>query len=344
MSEITLASLTTGTVDGTGVFDVMMRAVKAHVQEEFDNNHIRGAEYSSVYLGAIEVTLQTATQFVLNKQKTEQEIENLGASKLNTAAQTNLINQQASNAVSEGLILTAQKSKLEAEYNNLAAQTSLVNQQVSNAISENLILVAQKSKLDVENTKTLNESALIVQEIENLGTTKLSIAAQTSLVTQQSSNAISEGLILVAQKCKLDAEYDNLLANKTKTLNESALIVQNTAKTIQETLLIDGQTAKSSAETSLLAQKVATEKAQILALGVDDNSVVGRQKELYAAQTNGFTRDAEQKAADILIKTWQVRRTTDDATIATDDGANPNYLGDHSIGRVVTKLLSGVGA
>jgi hypothetical protein len=70
------------------------------------------------------------------------------------------------------------------------------------------------------------------------------------------------------------------------------------------------------------------------------DSVVGRQKALYQAQTDGFTRDAEQKAAKLLVDTWSVRRTTDEGTVA--DGTN--MLNDATVGRAITKLLDGVGA
>jgi hypothetical protein len=68
--------------------------------------------------------------------------------------------------------------------------------------------------------------------------------------------------------------------------------------------------------------------------------VIGKQKALYGAQTNGYARDAEQKATSILVDTWKVRRTTDEGTVA--DGVN--QLNDSVIGRAVTKLLAGVSA
>ena len=84
---------------------------------------------------------------------------------------------------------------------------------------------------------------------------------------------------------------------------------------------------------------MVTEKAQTTALAVDADSVVGRQKGLYLAQSTGFTRDAEQKAAKLLADSWSVRRTTDDTV-----EANPAHLGDTHIARAIDKLLAGVGA
>lgn len=221
MTPITVDSLTQNDLAGTGVFDVLMRATRTHLDVEFSKNRIKGAEYATVYLGSLEAVMRTSLDFLLQQQRV-----------------------------------------------NLEAQ--LMEKQIAQAV------------------------------------------AQTALVTQQTANAVLEGMVLQGQKCKLDAEYDILILQKTRT----------------------------STETALLTQKVATEKAQTTSLGVDADSVVGRQKALYLAQTTGFTRDAEQKVAKVMVDTWNVRRTTDEATVA--DGTN--LLNDAAVGRAVTKMLAGVGA
>jgi len=209
-----IADLTSATIDGTGVFDVLMRANKAHLEQEFTKGRIKGPEYATVYLGALDAVLSASIQFLLQRAKAQAEIDQ--------------------------------------------------------------------------------------------------IKAQTVLIGQQTANAIIEGTVLTAQECKLQAEFDVLMATLLKT----------------------------DQETQLLMWKVTTEKAQTMALGVDANSVVGRQKDLYLAQTNGFTRDAEQKAAKVMVDSWNVRRTTDEGTVAD----HVNNLNDVAVGRAVTKLLTGVGA
>ena len=207
ITPITLADLTEATLEGDGVFDTLMRANKVHLENEFNAGRIRGPEYATVYLSALDKVLSASLAFLLGYQKAEQE---------------------------------------------------------------------------------------------------------TKLVAQQLTNAVTEETVLVASKCKLDAEYDVLILTKDKVTQEAAL----------------------------LAQKLLTEKAQVTAIGVDDNSVVGTQKTLYAAQSAGFLRDAEQKAAKVMVDSWNVRRTTDEGTIA--DGNN--MLNDTAVGRAVTKLLDGVDA
>jgi hypothetical protein len=188
----------------------------------------------------------------------------------------------------------------------LEAQTLLINQQKANAIADSLNIPKQGLLIDANKAQT-------TQQTLNLTSQKLQVEAQTALTTQQKANAVLEGNVLVATECKLKAEFDVLQSTNLKTTQE----------------------------TGLLAQKTATERAQVTALGVDDNSVVGRQKQLYQAQTSGFTRDAEQKAAKVLVDTWNVRRTTDPDSAPADTN---NNLNDAVVGRVVTKLLAGVGA
>lgn len=68
---IKLSDLTTSSLDGTGVFDILMRTTKQHLQREYQANRITGAEYAEVYLGALTAVLQNATQFLLNEQQVE---------------------------------------------------------------------------------------------------------------------------------------------------------------------------------------------------------------------------------------------------------------------------------
>lgn len=232
---ITVSDLTAATLDGSGIFDVLMRATKAHLEAEYNKDRIKGTEYSTVYLGALTQVMQTALQFTLTKDKTDKEVE-------------------------------------------------LLTKQI----------------------------ALAQGQVDKLASEKLQVEAQTLLINQQKANAVVENEVLIAQKCKLQAEFDLTVAT----------------------------TLKVNQEIALLTQKVATERAQTTSLGVDADSVLGKQKALYAAQTDGFKRDAEQKAAKVMIDTWNVRRTTDEGTIAD----NTNKLSDTYVGQAVQKLLTGIGA
>ena len=340
MTTIAVTDLTQATLEGTGIFDVLMRANKAHLEAEFSKNRIKGAEYASVYLGSLTQVMQTALQFLLTKEKTDLEaqllikqialaqaqIDKTASEKLQVEAQTLLINQQKANLLAEASNIPKQGLLIDAQKDVQAQQKLNLIQEGLNIPKQGDVLVAQKLQVTQQTTNLLAESlnipkqgllidankAQVTQQTENLVATKLQVEAQTLLVTQQKANAVIEGTVLTAQECKLRAEFD----------------------------LITSSTVKSAQETALLTQKVVTEKAQVTAMGVDDNSVVGKQKLLYQAQTDGFKRDAEQKAAKLMVDTWNVRRTTDsDNTAAT----STNKLSDADVGSAVSKMLAGVG-
>ena len=277
MQEIELKDLTEAAVAGTGVFDVLMRAARSHLEEEFTRNRIKGPEYANVYLGSIEPVLVQSVEFLLNKDKAKYEAE----------------------------LIAAQIRESEAKILLVEAQTELTKQQKLNAENEWLLLAEQKAKM-------IAETALILQQKDNLEATLPQILEQTALITQQRLNAITEELIMHKQMCKLDAEYD----------------------------LIMGQINKTVTESGLLAQKIQTEKAQTTGAGTTEDSVIGKQKNLYQAQADGFKRNAEQSAAKLMIDSWNTRRITDEGTVAD----SVNQLNDTSVGRTVSKLLSGIDA
>lgn len=252
------------------MFDVLMRAGKAHLEDQFSKDRIKGPEYATVYLGQMEAAMQNGLTFLFQREK--------------IGLETRLLELQITLAGIE-----VQKANIQLE---------ILEEQKLTAVVERELVQANVAKVEAE-TLNVPKQGLLIE-------------AQTALAEQQLLNAVVEKEVLEAQVCKLKAEYNYTMQN----------------------------VEKSAAETELLVQKTATERAQILGLGVDDDSVIGKQKRLYQAQTEGFSRDAEQKVAKILIDTWSTRRMTDDATIA--DAINK--LDDGSIGRAVAKMLSGVNA
>lgn len=284
MTDIVLADLSQTTIEGSGVFDVLMRATKTHLEQEFSKNRIKGSEYATVYLGSVESVMRTSLDFLMQRQRVALEAELMAQQVLVAKAEVLKANAQVQVALAE-----VDKTRLEVE-----------------------LLTLNKAKIPAEIAHLQAQTLLVGQQKINLVTDELHKQAQILLTEQQTTNAAKEEAVLIAQECKLRAEFDLLMLQKDK----------------------------SNAETSLLNQKVMTERAQVSAVGVDGSSVVGKQKALYEAQAIGFTRDAEQKAAKLLADTWNVRRTTDEGTSAN----GTNLLDDSSVGRAMSKLLAGIGA
>ena len=156
-TPITLDDLTKATLDGTGVFDTLMRAMVTHLEKEFQLNRLRGADYANVYLNALQPVLQNATMFLLGKDEAA-----------NKAA---LIEAQI--RLTEKQILLADK-EIERETNNaelVAAQVLKVKQETTNLVQELANLQAQECVLKAQFDLTMVQ--------------KLQTTAQTSLVQQK---------------------------------------------------------------------------------------------------------------------------------------------------------------
>ena len=68
-TKLTNADLTTGQVDGSGVFDSLMTSIGAHLKKEYEANRITGNEYTKAYTGIVGGALATAVQFLLGKDQ-----------------------------------------------------------------------------------------------------------------------------------------------------------------------------------------------------------------------------------------------------------------------------------
>ena len=102
--------------------------------------------------------------------------------------------------------------------------------------------------------------------------------------------------------------------------------------------LLQEQVSQAKAQTNYYAQKVITEKAQTDATVIGNGSVIDVQVELMNAQKDGYKRNAEQHAAQIMSNTWNVRRQTDEDTSAN----STNLLDDATVGKAIQKLLAGI--
>ena len=122
MTALVVADLTQATLEGTGVFDVLMRANKTHLESEFSKNRVKGAEYATVYLGSLDAVMRTSLEFLLQRQRIDLDSQLL-------QQQIILAQVEVQKANAELAILQANLDKIPAEIAHLEAQTSLIGQQ-----------------------------------------------------------------------------------------------------------------------------------------------------------------------------------------------------------------------
>ena len=162
--------------------------------------------------------------------------------------------------------------------------------------------------------------------------------AQISLTTAQEDQIRAEMQkipyeIQALQKQLELADKQIAQADKQLELTEAQIQVQ-----LKQLDLMAEQLEQAKAQTAYYEQRTITEKAQTSAGVAATGSVIGTQVALMNKQADGYDRNAEQQAAQIITNTWNVRRQTDEDTSAN----TTNKLDDASVGAVIAKLAAGI--
>ena len=66
-----VADLTTGALNGSGVFDKLMAVVTLHIAEEFNKGRVTGKDFATVYLGSMSAVLQASVAFLTSGKEVE---------------------------------------------------------------------------------------------------------------------------------------------------------------------------------------------------------------------------------------------------------------------------------
>lgn len=358
-TDISIDEVTDGTVDGDGMFDVLMRSFNNHIQIEWGKSRLRGTEYSSVYLGGMQACLQAAMEFALTKDKVNLEILAMRKEVLKAGFEVELIKAQVCKTEAEREAVLA---------NSLSTiiGTDLTKEQILTQVNQTSKVSEEVGLVTANKEKTIAEKALVEQntltEVQNTAKT----TEEVDLVTANTAKTTKETLLVTANTSKVDQETLLVTANTTKTESETSLLDQKTLtetnetdKVLHESNLLEkktltevelacklraeydgiiASTTKTLAEKLLIDQKKETEAAQVNPAGVNDGSVIDAQIKLYQQQTKGFKRNAEQQAAKIM---------TDYSTAALVQGSagfSPDTSGFKSdeIKAIIEKLATGL--
>lgn len=381
--------LTEGTVDGQGVFDLLMQSAKSHLNAEYEKNRFSGEDYAKAYTNITTIVMQQATQYLLSAPQSEAQVALINAQKEKTLVDTSLVTVQKANATLEGANILKQGLRFDKELEladlqkaKLIKDTALTTEQTSNVIAEGvniplqgtqitaqtagiqaetirttkgtLQLEQQTVNLVTENANAVKQGAILTKEIERATTQITQMTAQTAQVTEQTSLIQQQGINLAAEKLNIPKQglvldkqvtklTEDILASTTgraQTVAQTDLVGKQSLKTTQETLLVTSGIAKSDTEATVLEQRRKSEEAQIRDTvdGITVTGILGQQKSLYLAQTEGFHRNAEHKVMKTMADIWAVQRTTDNSLQSIPAG-----LGDADIAQSVAGAFAGVG-
>ena len=272
---------------------------------------------------------------------------------LHTEAETDKLVYQTTYMMPEELaILELNQAQVTAQTAEIAYRTStLMPSQVTNTTAQTANTTAQTSEvtyrvanlLPAQLAQTEAQTGQVTYTTTNLLPAQVThTTAQTANTTAQTANTTAQTAQVTAQTSEVTYRVANLLpAQLAQTQAQTAQV----AYTVDELLPAQlsntiAQTSSTNAQTDLYEQKTITEAAQTTSTPVS-GSVMGVQNALMVKQTQNYERDAEQKAARIMIDTWNVRRNQD-PNLA--DTLVANRLQEQDIGIAVGALLSGLSA
>ena len=352
--------LTTAEIAGTGVFDVLMQSVKNHVQEEHAKSRITGKEYATVYLEALQSTMAQSIEYLLRAKTLGFELDNLGK-------QGVLLDHQAEIAIKDVQLkfaqigqtqaqteLTEQQTKsAEAESHKIPVEISLLRSNLELAGVEKDLRIAQVGLAETEkDIAVYNLANKTPVEVELLQAQTDNAQSQIALTEAQVVKITEENKVIPYTIERIQAEIANMTRQSDILEKELEIKISSLAQQDKQLLLADAEleirrleldvkraeVEAAQAQAQLYAAKVLTENAQTMD-AAHPNSVLGSNIAVLRAQAAGYARDAEQKAAKILVDAWNVQRNTDEGILANAT----NLLYDQSIGKAVGAMLRGAG-
>ena len=157
------------------------------------------------------------------------------------------------------------------------------------------------------------------------------------------NNTLGQAIQFLLTKDQAALQAATLAAQYEKIALEKLQLEYQIAQIQQQTLLIQSQILTDAAQRGLIEQKTVTEVAQTQDnptsnVSAGYSGVVGKQNALYTAQTTGFARDAEQKAAKLALDILATQLSTDDSMTVENTNMHPA-----AIGALVQKLATGIG-
>ena len=297
-SDITSGDLTDTTLEGAGVFDVMMRAIDNHINREFESDRITGSEYAEVYQNAILGALNNATQFVLGKDTARFQAINaqMEARKAQIMATAALVDLETSKY---------QAAQVYYDMKTSGAKLSLTKMQVANADAEHCMIKASTDKERFTVDKLL--PVTLAQEVHKL---KCLLPAQTRFAEEQVESQRAQ---------TLDTRSNGLtpIAGILGRQKEATILeIESRQYALDNTL---------PAQLSLVQEQRESERAKTLDTRTDNLVVagsVGKQKELYTQQIDSFQKDAKHKAAKMYLDGWITQKTLDEGLLAPTELQN----------------------
>lgn len=304
-AAIGIDDLTDTTVNGTGVFDKIMKAVSNHLVVEYETGRMQGREYAEAYQAIVAAALGNAVQFLISANQ--------------STYQNALIQMQARAA--EAQALAARVEAVRAKYAVIAAIAESENMKASYALTKMQIAVQDinYSQIEQQVTLTTNQASMVSSE-------KAIKDYQLANILPEEKRQLTYNIdnILTKQYEKLAYEVTTLLVDQHNVLTQDINI-----KTYQHQQILPAQK-------NVLSEQYEVQRAQTLNTRSDGVTVVtgaiGKQKDLYSEQISSYIKDAQYKAAKFWVDGWITQKSLDEGLLA------PNQFTNSEIDEVLQTL------
>ena len=208
IDEETYTSSNKHTIQGTGSFDTIMSAYMKHLEREFVEKRIQGADYANAYTQLLGQAMEQAINFELNREKSRW--EGILSQVQAITAVVNLYKAKVELAIAQGQALTTK-----AQYANAVAQLGILDAQYGNALAQKDHIVAQTNKVREDITLTVKQEAMVAQQTTSFKRRDEynAVKLQADAFTIQKS--IDEGTVApnVFQSAQINTNMSKHLAN-----------------------------------------------------------------------------------------------------------------------------------
>lgn len=331
--------LTTAVVNGSGVFDIVMKSIAAHIAVEYKSNRISGAEYTKVFIQAIETALNGSINFVLQRNQAAVQAETLKV-QLATAR----IEAAAKRVELAKIILDSENAKMtyalnkvrlaEADTQYCAAKFNLENMlPAQKELLDNQVIGAELANSTAEyNLQTIlpKQSTLLTSQIGNTNANTANALKQREVLAEeleikhaQTFDTRTDGLpvagVIGKEKLSLDKQLEMNEEQKALLREQVEATRGQTTTTRRDGTPIAGivgsEIQVKAKQVELVSEQVETQRANTKSTRTDGSPVegsVGKQIELQDQQIISFQKDGQLKAARLFTDAWMTNKTVDD--------------------------------
>jgi len=219
--SLSVRELTTGEVEGSGIFDELMRTVKSHIDEQLSTGNITQQNYATVYLGSLERVLQVSSDYLLKLEQVNQQVLLQQEQVLQAKKQNELLELQKIRATTDNAIAQYNLNNLLPEQLALAVeQRELVTQQKAQSVAQTNLVTEQKAQVTAQKNLTTKQESLVDAQILD-AEDKVRSTPTTGLNLASYDKIVAEKDLIAARKQTEDAQTVGTLTDNNGVLTNT---------------------------------------------------------------------------------------------------------------------------